>query len=395
MSQLDACPKLHFGRHCLDALADLPDGEVMVLCDPFMVSSGIVGKVTDRLERYGRHYVMFGEVAPDPSIQTVAKAMRLMLDAKPDVLIALGGGSAIDTTKAVVYFCLKYKEALMDRRHIHRPHFVAVPTTAGSGSEVTSYTVLTDTDNDVKIPISDRAMIPDTAILDPEFLKTLPKELVAYPGMDVLTHATEAYVSRQATAFTDLYAVHAAQTVLRCLPRLYAGDRSDETSQDMMLAATMAGLAFHNSSLGLTHGIAHTLGAEFHLPHGYANAIVLPWVIAFNAGVGRYREHRRPELLGRYAAFSRALGLLAPGAPGGDEAAVEELIRGVGRLDKAFDIPDSLAGAGVDLDRLSGDRAEMAAKIMRDITTRANPAPVTAAQVEGILEDLRSGGCPV
>ncbi|MDR1712342.1 MAG: iron-containing alcohol dehydrogenase [Propionibacteriaceae bacterium] len=391
MSQLDACPKLYFGKHSLDALAGLPEGDVMVLCDPFMVESGIIAKVTSRLEAGGHPVYIFSGVTTDPSISTVTEAMHMMLRDKPDILIALGGGSAIDTTKAMMYFCLKYKEALMERRWVHRPYFVAVPTTAGSGSEVTSYTVVTDVENEVKIPISDRAMIPDVAILDPEFLKTLPKDLLAFPGMDVFTHSIEAYVSGAATAFTDLYALHAGRTVLRCLPRLYEGDLDDRACQDMMIAATMAGLAFHNSSLGLTHGIAHTLGAEFHLPHGKANAIVLPWVIAFNAGIGRYRALSRPELLIRYATFARELGLPA----GGDEDAAAELIRTVQRLNKQFGIPESLAAAGVPLDALQANRAEMAEKILGDITTKSNPVAVDFTDVAELLTDIYAGGGPL
>jgi alcohol dehydrogenase class IV len=379
-------------------LAGLPeDGRIMVLCDPFMVESGIVSKITSRLERYGRSYVIFSGVTPDPSINTVTDAMQMLLREKPDILIALGGGSAIDTTKACLYFCLKYKQALMESRYVHRPYFVAVPTTAGSGSEVTSYTVVTDTEKDVKIPISDRAMTPDVAILDPEFLKTLPKDLIAFPGMDVFTHAIESYVSKSATAFTELYALHAGQTVLRCLPRLYNGETDDATCQDMMIAATMAGLAFHNSSLGLVHGIAHTLGAEFHLPHGYANSIVLPWVIAFNAGVGRYRSLKRPELLIRYATYARSMGLRTTGSrnEAGDEDAACELIRTIQQLNKTFGIPDSLAQAGVSLEAIQAKRTEMSAKILNDITTKSNPVAVGSAEVGQLLTDLYTGGGPL
>jgi alcohol dehydrogenase class IV len=159
----------------------------------------------------------------------------------------------------------------------------------------------------------------------------------------------------------------------------------------MMIGATMAGLAFHNSSLGLTHGIAHTLGAEFHLPHGKANAIVLPWVIAFNAGIGRYAQYSRPELLIRYATFARQLALPS----GGDEDAASELIRTIQRLNRTFSIPESLGAAGVDLTEFQANRSEMAAKILLDITTQANPIPVSKADVEGLLSDIYAGGGPL
>ncbi|MDR1449947.1 MAG: iron-containing alcohol dehydrogenase [Propionibacteriaceae bacterium] len=391
MNLLDACPKIYFGPDSLDALAELPAGPVLVLCDPYMAESGAVRQVTGRLERFGRAYSVFSEIEPDPSIQTVAASLQVLFRDKPESVVALGGGSAIDTAKAALYVCLRYKEALMGGRYIHRPFFVAVPTTSGSGSEVTSYAVLTDRADDVKIPLSDRAMIPDVAILDPSFTKTLPAAMIAYSGMDALTHAVEAYVSRKATVFTDLYAAAAAQAVCRCLPRLYAGTKDDATHQDMMLAATMAGLAFHNSSLGVCHGLAHTLGAEFHLPHGKANSIILPWVIAFNAGLGPYQDRPHLDVAARYGAFARLLGAPA----GSDEAGTAWLIGLIQKFNVTFQTPASLRLAGISQGAYEAARADMTAKILRDLTTKANPVPVTAADVCRLLADVYEGGGPL
>jgi acetaldehyde dehydrogenase/alcohol dehydrogenase len=390
MGLLDACPKIYFGRHSLDYLEQLPEGPVMLVCDPFMVESGIVRKVTDRLERYRRDYAVFSGVEPDPSIDTVTACMHMLFSHKPDAVIALGGGSAIDTAKATLYFCLKYKATLMGRQYIHKPFFVAVPTTSGTGSEVTSYTVLTDRQNDVKIPLNDRSMTPDVAVLDPVFTKTLPRPMIAYTGMDVLTHALEAYVTGAANSFTDMYAVQAAKGTLRWLPVLFGGEQADEAHQEMMISSTMAGLAFSNSGLGLSHGLAHTLGAEFHLPHGKANSIVLPYVICFNAGIGRYSEAGRLDTLTRYASLAQLLGF---GGVGDD--AVRRLAERVLGLDEAFGIPIALRDNGVGHDAFYNTMHEMVGKVMADITTGANPVRVREADVEMLLGDVYEGRNPL
>ncbi len=390
MNLLDACPKIYFGRHSLDYLGQLPEGRVMVICDPFMVQSGIIAKVTDRFDTYKRDYVVFSGVEPDPSIQTVTASMQMLFAEKPDIILALGGGSAIDTAKATIYFCLRYKGMIMGRQYIHKPFFVAVPTTSGTGSEVTSYTVLSDRQNDVKIPLNDRSMTPDVAILDPVFTKTLPKQMIAFTGMDVLTHALEAYVTKNANSFTDMYAVQAAKSTTRWLPLLFGGEDSDEAHQEMMIASTIAGLAFSNSGLGLCHGIAHTLGAEFHLPHGKANSIVLPWVIAFNAGIGRYQTASRLDILARYAEMARQLG--HDGAAGTAVAALVEDVRG---LNEQFGTPQSLSAADIPHDDFYNNMHGMTEKILRDITTAVNPVKVGPADVEMLLGDIYEGRSPL
>ena len=390
MSFLDACPKIYFGRHSLDYLELLPAGKTLLVCDPFMVESGIVRKVTDRLDHFNREYVTFADVEPDPSIGVVTSALQMLFREKPDNVIALGGGSAIDTAKAVIYFCMKYKGLLMGQQYIHSPFFVAVPTTSGTGSEVTSYTVLTDRENDVKIPLNDRCMTPDVAILDPIFTKTLPKPMVAYTGMDVLTHALESYVTPCASSFTDMYAVAAARGTLRWLPAVFSGDESDAAHQEMMISSTMAGLAFSNSGLGICHGIAHTIGADFHVPHGKANSIILPYAIAFNAGIGLYIDPSRPNALGRYGRIAGELGFI-----GDDKDQAAQLVLRVLALNEQFGTPLGFAANGIDPEVFAGKVPDMVQKILRDITTSANPVTVTPDDVERLLDDILHGRNPL
>lgn len=388
MKYLDASPKIFFGKHSLDILKKLPQGRIVLVCDPFLVESGIVKTITDRLARYERDYAVFSDVKPDPSIETVAECMEVVFREKPEVLIALGGGSAMDTTKAALFCCLRYKESLMGELHIHKPYFVAVPTTSGTGSEVTSYTVITDTQNDRKIPLSDRCMIPDLTVLDPKFTTTLPKQMIGFTGMDVLTHAIEAYVSPEANTFTDMYALQAAKNTLEYLPKLYAGTEETEIHQEMMIASTLAGLAFNNAGLGICHGLAHTIGAVFHLPHGKANSVILPWSIAFNAGLSRYPGPDCTGINGRYAALAAALS-------GNPAAAAEDLVVLVQGMNRMMEIPPTLQENGIERDDFYKELPAMEKKVMADMTTKANPRQVSRADVKRLLTDIFEGNGPL
>lgn len=390
MNLLDACPKIYFGKHSLDCLKELPPGRILLVCDPFMVESGIVRKVLDRLEAFGREYDVFSGVEPEPSLSVVRDCMRMLFRDKQDVILALGGGSAIDSAKAAIFICLRYKGMIMGQQHIHKPFFVAIPTTSGTGSEVTSYTVITDRLNEEKIPLNDRCMTPDVAVLDPQFTKTLPKQMIAYTGMDVLTHALEAFVTKNANSFTDMYAVQAARATLRRLTVLFAGDASDEDHQEMMIASTMAGLAFSNSGLGVCHGIAHTLGAEFHLPHGKANSLVLAYAICYNAGLGRYGSADRTGVLGRYGSIAGELGFV-----GDDTGQVTQLVARVLSLNAHFGIEPGLACNGVEREVFSQNMDEMIVKIQKDITTKANPVSLSDEDLKMLLWDIFEGRCPL
>ncbi|MDR2670198.1 MAG: iron-containing alcohol dehydrogenase [Oscillospiraceae bacterium] len=384
LTRFDACPKLFFGTDSLDALLRLPKEKAIVVTDPYMVKSGTVAEITSRLAQNRIEHVIFSEIEPDPSIETVAAGLQVIFREKPGTVIALGGGSAIDATKAMLYFCLRFKSGLMETQYIHRPMFIAIPTTSGTGSEVTSYAVISDRLQGVKIPLRHRSMIPDVAILDPHFTKTLPASMVAYTGMDVLTHAIEAYVSPQSNDFTAMFAVEAARITLRSLPALY-GDVQDRTMREKMYSAsTMAGLAFTNSGLGLCHGIAHTIGAQYHIPHGKANAVVLPYVVLFNAGLGPYR---RPGARARYAQLARKLGMQAAD----DVELCQMMVLTARVLCEQFEIPTSLADCDVPEDVFYGDMAQNIDKILEDACTKANPLDVNREDLRALLDDLYRG----
>ena len=391
MHLFEATPKIYFGENALDCLLELPTdgGKVLLVTDPFMVTSGTVKAVTGRLERRGLRYAVFSEIEPDPSIETVATGLQVLFHEKPGIVIALGGGSAIDATKAMLYFCVRFKGVLMDVQYVHEPMFIAIPTTSGTGSEVTSYAVVSDRQRNVKIPLSHRSMIPEIAVLDPEFTKTLPANMVAFTGMDVLTHAVEAYVSPNHNDFTDMLARDAARKVLRYLPGLYEDVGYASKREKMFNASTFAGLAFTNAGLGICHGIAHTVGAEFHLPHGKANAFILPYVIAFNSGLGGYggRHPAQAETAKRYADLAHNMRI--------EGDSVTESCRRMAAtplvLCERFGIPLSLRENGVEQAAFQARKEGCVEKIMEDITTRANPVPVTAGDIGGLLEDIFAG----
>jgi len=384
MNRIYASPKLLFGENALQGLEELPPGPICIVTDPFLVTSGGVKAVTQVLDRQQRSYTIFSEIEPDPSIQIVSRGLQHIFRHKPDTVIALGGGSAIDAAKAILYFCVRFKAGFMDRKYIHKPYFVAIPTTSGTGSEVTSYAVGTDRENNVKIPLSDQMMIPDMAILDADFTKTLPPDLVANTGMDVLTHAVEAFVSRQANDFSDMYAKSAAQIAFNHLPALYRQIENQALREKMYTASTMAGLAFTNSGLGINHSIAHTLGAQFHIPHGRANAMLLPYSIAYNAGLSPYRKEGVPH---RYAELARHLGFDYPD----DKMACRALIAVMESFNQLLGIPSSLKALGVERPVLEEKLDGCIQTILSDMCTASNPVEIAPAQLRQLLLDVYEG----
>ena len=324
--------KIYFERDSIEYLHSMRDVErVFIVTDRSMVDLGYVTRVTDQLEqrRNKVQVQLFCDVEPDPSIQTVKKGLSLMQAFRPDTIIAIGGGSSMDAAKGMWLFYeqpdvnfddLKQKFMDIRKRAFRYPELgkksklVCIPTTSGTGSEVTPFAVITDKEENKKYPLTDYSLTPTIAIVDPALTMSLPASITTDTGMDVLTHATEAYVSTLASDFTDGLALQAIKMVFEYLPRAVANGKNDpEAREKMHNAATLAGMAFANAFLGMNHSLAHKIGAEFHVPHGRANAILLPYVIRYNGtkpekpGVWpKYNYYKADE---KYAELARLIGL--------------------------------------------------------------------------------------
>lgn len=385
--------KIYFEKGSIQYLEKMHNiSRTFIITDPGMVELGYVDKLLFYLRRReGRNYVhseIFSEVEPDPSIQTVQKGVERMRQFNPDVIIALGGGSPMDAAKAMWLFYehpevdfndLKQKFIDIRKRVVRYPklgnkaQFVAIPTTSGTGSEVTSFTVITDQEENMKYPLADYELTPDVAIIDPQFVMTVPKHVTADTGMDVLTHAIEAYVSNMANDYTDGLAIKAIQLVFEYLPKAYHNGSDELAREKMHNASTIAGMAFSNAFLGINHSLAHKLGAEFNIAHGRANTILLPHVIRYNAAKpNKFMSFPKYEHFiadQRYAEIAKALGLHTRTV----EEGVESLIQAIIDLAKELEIPMSIKELGVSEQEFEAKVDELAELAFEDQCTTANP----------------------
>ncbi|WP_397379362.1 bifunctional acetaldehyde-CoA/alcohol dehydrogenase [Paenibacillus sp. YYML68] len=384
-------PKVYFEKGSTQYLEKMPDiSRVLIVTDPMMVKLGYV----ERVEYYLRNrqapvYIeVFSDVEPDPSVDTVERGTDLMERFQPDCIIALGGGSPMDAAKAMWLFYeypntsfKSLKQKFMDiRKRVYKyprlgrkAKFVAIPTTSGTGSEVTSFAVITDKhDGHTKYPLADYELTPDVAIIDPDYVYTLPKVAVADTGMDVLTHAIEAYVSVMANDYTDGLSMKAIQLVFDNLEKSYA--TGDPVAREKMHnASTIAGMAFANAFLGINHSLAHKWGGEFHTAHGRTNAILMPHVIKYNASkptkFASFPKYDHFIADQRYAEIGRMLGLPARTT----EEGVASLIMAVRKLGQAVGIPASFAELGIDPVLFESRVEELADRAFEDQCTTANP----------------------
>jgi acetaldehyde dehydrogenase / alcohol dehydrogenase len=384
-------PKIYFEKNAVQYLAKMPNiSKAFIVTDPGMVKLGYVDKVLYYLRRRPDyvHSEIFSEVEPDPSIETVMKGVNMMRNFEPDVIIALGGGSPMDAAKAMWLFyehpaadfnALKQKFLDIRKRVYKYPKlgqkakFVAIPTTSGTGSEVTSFAVITDKKTNIKYPLADYELTPDVAIVDPQFVMTVPKHVTADTGMDVLTHAIEAYVSNMANDYTDGLAMKAIQLVFEYLPRAYQNGKDELAREKMHNASTIAGMAFANAFLGINHSLAHKLGAEFHIPHGRANTILMPHVIRYNAAKPKkFTAFPKYEYFiadQRYAEIARMLGLPARTT----EEGVESLVQAIVKLAKQLDMPMSIEACGVSKQEFESKVEKLAELAFEDQCTTSNP----------------------
>lgn len=386
-------PKIYFEKDSIQYLENMEGiSRAFIVTDNTMVKLGYVDRALYYLRKREQycHAKIYSEVEPDPDVDTIMRGVEEMREFKPDVIIALGGGSAIDAAKGMWLFYehpdatfdgLKQKFMDIRKRVVKFPNlgrlakFVAVPTTSGTGSEVTAFAVITDKkDGNIKYPLADYALKPDVAIIDPQFVMSLPKSATADTGIDVLTHALEAYVSNMASDYTDGLALQAMDLVFSYLKRAYDNGENDAIAREKMHnASCIAGMAFTNAFLGLNHSMAHKLGGEYHIPHGRANALLLPYVIKYNATKPtKFATFPKYEYFiadQKYAKAARFLGFSGSSA----EESVDNLISAIRTLMKDIGLPSSIKECGVDEAVFMSNLRKLSENAHDDQCTGANP----------------------
>ena len=403
-------PKVYFKRGATDLALKILKGKkrAFIVTDSFLFNSGAVDKITRVLHEIGIEYQIFFDVKPDPTLSTINQAMAVLRPFEPDIIIALGGGSPMDAAKIM---WLMYEQPdvnfadismrFMDiRKRIcqipdlgKKATMVCIPTTSGTGSEVTPFAIITDDDTHVKYAIADYALTPNIAIIDPNFVDGMPKGLTSASGIDALVHAFEAYVSSMATNFTNSNALEATKLIFRYLERSYKEGANDPIAREKMhYAATIAGMAFANSFLGLCHSMAHKLGAMYHIPHGIANALLFRQIIKYNSSDAPrkqaiFPQYKFPNAKAKYGQIADELGL------GGknDEEKVKLLIKAVDKLMKAINIPNSIKEYGIDEKTFMKNLDELVELAFDDQCTGANPAYPLLDEIKQLYIDAYNG----
>jgi alcohol dehydrogenase class IV len=351
----------------------------LIVTDAFFVSQGLPNKLRDQILESGLQCAIFSDTVPDPTTDVVDAGVRAFLDGNHDSLISVGGGSPIDTAKAIGMLAANgghvrdYK--VPNPIPKAGPPHIAIPTTAGTGSEVTRYTVITDSAKDEKMLISGVSLLPSAAVVDYELTLSMPPRLTADTGTDALTHAIEAYVSRKANKFTDTIALAAMKTIWTELPKAYHEPRNREAREAMMQAATLAGIAFSNSSVALVHGMSRPIGAFFHVAHGLSNAMLLPAVTAYSVD----------SAVGRYADCARALGITAPSDS--DNQAIAKLVKAIFERNAELRVP-SPRKYGIAEKRFFEAIPTMAAQALASGSPRNNPRVPIAAEIEELYREV-------
>lgn len=380
MKSFDIKTKIFFGDNALERLEDIPYDKVLVITDPFIADSSMIRLVTEPLEKGHKQYDIFKDVVPDPPIEKITEGVQKMLAYKPDAIVAVGGGSAIDSSKSIREFALRVEP-------YGEVGLIAIPTTSGTGSEVTSFAVVTDPKEQVKYPLVSRDLMPDEAILDAELVKSVPPAITADTGMDVFTHALEACVSINRNEFSTALAEKAIEICGVFLLRAYLDGNDTHARQKMHAASCLAGLAFNSASLGLNHGMAHQLGAVFHIPHGRANAMLLPHVIEFNSDINKHSKSRKEYLpaVKKYSTVAQILGLSSYNKI----MTVRSLVNWVQFMLKEMDIPLSVSQMGT-ISEEEYFRAidRMADAALEDACTATNPRVPSKEDVIAIYKNL-------
>ena len=402
--------KIYFKRGATDlALRELEGKKrAFIVTDSFLFNSGAVNKITNVLDEIGIEYQIFFDVKPDPTLSTINQAMAVLKPFEPDVIISLGGGSPMDAAKIMWLMYeqpdTKFEDISMRFMDIRKricsipelgkkAMMVAIPTTSGTGSEVTPFAIITDDETHVKYAIADYALTPNMAIVDPDFVDGMPKGLTSASGIDALVHSIEAYVSCMATNFTNSNALEAIKLVFKYLERSYNNGASDPIAREKMhYAATIAGMAFSNSFLGLCHSMAHKLGAMYHVPHGVANALLIRQIMKYNATDAPKKQATFPQY--KFPCAKTKFGQIADELNLGgknDDEKVELLINEVDKLMKAINLPNSIKDFGVDEATFMDNLDELVELAYDDQCTGANPVYPLLADIKQIYIDAYNG----
>lgn len=387
--------KVYIKKGCLPVALDelgtvMGKKKVFIVTDSFLYNNGYTKPITDKLDSMGIVHSTFFNVAPDPTLACAKEGVAQINAFQPDCIIAVGGGSAMDAAK-IMWVLYEHPEVdfydlamrFMDiRKRVYtfpkmgeKAYFIAIPTSAGTGSEVTPFAVITDEKTGTKYPLADYQLMPNMAIVDADLHMTAPKGLTAASGIDAVTHALEAYASMMATEFTDGLAIEALKNIFEYLPRAYDNGPNDPVAREKMAnAATMAGMAFANAFLGVCHSMAHKLGAFHHLPHGVANALMIDYVLEFNAAeapakMGTFSQYDHPHTLERYAQVADALGVKGRT----DEAKLKGLIKKIDELKEYCGIKKTIKDYGVDEKYFLDTLDDMVEQAFDDQCTAANP----------------------
>ena len=374
MKNFNISTNVYFGENSLGVLEDIKDRNVFIVCDEFMEASGILDKVKEHLKAC--RVSVFSRVVPDPPIEIVSEGIKQLSECSADVMIAVGGGSSIDAAKAIRELAGRLGIAAVNECY-------AIPTTSGAGSEVTRFSVITDARQGVKYPLVDDSLLPMVAILDPELVRSVPPGITADTGMDALTHALEAYVSTDSNDFTDALAEKAVTLLMKFLPFAYAHGDDLEAREKVHNAACLAGMAFNKVGLGICHSIAHTVGGKFHVPHGRSNAMILPYVVEFNAHLDGTEE---TVCARKYQRMAKLIGLPYSNVP----LAVNNLIRRIREMNRLFGIPENLKKLNISGDDVLKVREEMVEAAMGDVCTKTNPRIVAPEDIRQIINKIAS-----
>lgn len=375
MNRFKIRTEVRFNSNALDTLKEFKGASAVIITDKFMVSSGMINKITDKMADY-KNISIFDEVTPDPSTSLIAKGLKFITENRGEIIIALGGGSAIDAAKAIVF--MAEKSGMGDLK------LIAIPTTSGTGSEVTKFAVVTDDTDHLKYPLVDEGMLPDLAILDPELVLSAPPSVTADTGMDVITHAFEALVSINANDASDALAEKALLLAFQYLPYAYKDGNDVVAREKMHSASCLAGMAFNEVGLGINHGIAHALGAKFHIPHGRANAMLLPHVIRFNSHLRACFGSEPCEAAQRYADISRKLSLPHDNV----RIAVESLIDEVKYMLRRMEIPATLWDAGISKADFEREKQNIINAALDDLCTASNPREINEEAIELLISKI-------